>query len=152
MIVDTLENYEFLVRDEKFKKAFEFIKNISPDIKDGKYEISEDIFAGVSTYDSIPLEAGKFESHKKYIDIQLILEGVEKVAWKNVNSLIPIGEYDADKDVIFYNKPELVNDFITLTPGLFMVFFPDDAHMPQIMFDTPTKIKKVVVKLVMVES
>ena len=147
MIVDTLGNFKLLENDAKLLRAFEFIKNMPPNINDGRYDIDDEIFASVSSYTTIPLNDGKFESHKKYIDIQLLIQGSERIGWTNIDKLVPCTEYNLEKDIIFYKQPEEFFNFITLTPGLFMIFYPSDAHMPQIMFKESSDVKKVVIKI-----
>ena len=71
-----------------------------------------------------------FEAHRKYIDIHYLLSGENKIGWKPQKGCDNIvEEYDYEKDVELYSgTPE---QWIILTPGLFALFLPFDAHAPQ---------------------
>lgn len=89
-------------------------------------------------------EGAKAEAHKKYLDIQMVLEGSEFFGWENTKYLSPVGEFDTEKDVGFYQgemKP------IKVTPGICYILFPEDAHAPCVHLDTPTEYTKLVIKL-----
>jgi YhcH/YjgK/YiaL family protein len=85
----------------------------------------------------------KFECHNKNIDIQVCIDGLETIGWKPRQSCNnPNGEYNAEKDVLFYNdKPDM---FFQLTNMQFVIFFPEDVHAPMI---GDSNIKKVVIKV-----
>jgi len=148
MIVDLLDNHRKIKGFPEITEAFEFLRNLPPNVEDGRINISENIFVGISSYTTIPFEKGKLESHKKYIDIQVLLSGTEQIGWNHVSALTPSTEYNGEKDVVFYSTPSKFSNFTTLTPALFMIFFPDDGHMPQIMLNTPEQVRKAVFKIV----
>ncbi len=85
----------------------------------------------------------KFECHDKYIDIQLCIKGKEKFGWKpRSDCKKQKGEYNAEKDVVFYNDaPDMYFD---LTDNQFAIFFPKDVHAPMI---GESEIKKMVIKV-----
>jgi YhcH/YjgK/YiaL family protein len=147
MIIDSLENYIKYSSVFKINEVFEFLKNLSPTFENGKIEIDNDLFVDISNYHTIPADSGKLESHKKYIDIQILLHGYEKIGWSPVSHLSLNTEYDENRDIMFYNTPDNFINFMTLTPGLFMIFYPDDAHMPQIAVNSPAMVKKAVFKI-----
>jgi YhcH/YjgK/YiaL family protein len=84
-----------------------------------------------------------FECHNTYIDIQIVLKGVETVGWRARTSCSsPKGEYSEEKDVLFYaDAPTL---FFELHAGMFSIYFPEDVHAPMI---GEGAIKKVVMKV-----
>ena len=55
---------------------------------------------------------------------------------------LPEADYDADKDISFY--PGLAESYIPVKPGMFAIFFPQDAHAPGV---SPDGVKKVIVKV-----
>ncbi|MCE5212674.1 MAG: YhcH/YjgK/YiaL family protein, partial [Deltaproteobacteria bacterium] len=88
-------------------------------------------------------EDALLETHEKYIDIQLILAGTDEMGWKP-GSLCkkPSGEYDQKNDEqVFTDEPDA---WISTQSGSFVIFFPEDAHMPLI---SSGRIHKVVVKV-----
>lgn len=146
MILDIIENApRYSVLHEGFPKAIAFL--LHPGLKElavGKYAIDgERVYAMVSQDIGLKKEEALLETHKKYIDIQLILEGTDDIGWKP-KSLCkqPSGEYDHKSDLQFFtDKP---NTWLSIGSGQFAIFFPEDAHMPLI---SSAQIHKVVVKI-----
>ena len=146
MILDVLENaHYYLALNERFGKAFDFL--LRPDLKElpaGKYEIDgENVYAIVAKEHGRRKEDALLETHEKYIDIQLILAGTDDMGWKP-RSLCkkPSGEYDRKNDEqVFTDEPDA---WISTQSGSFVIFFPEDAHMPLI---SSGRIHKVVVKV-----
>ena len=81
------------------------------------------------------------ETHNEYIDIQIPLTGVEQMGYTQRADL-PEADYDAVKDLTLYEG--LADDYLTVKPGMFTLFFPSDGHAPGI---TPTGLKKIIVKV-----
>ena len=77
----------------------------------------------------------------RFIDIQIPLSGVEVMGYTPREDL-PEAEYNADKDISFYHG--LAESYIPVKPGMFVIFFPQDAHAPGV---TPDGVKKVIVKV-----
>jgi YhcH/YjgK/YiaL family protein len=150
MILDSLENsqqYESL--HPLFKKAFDFIKYTDfSQLKEGVIETSDP-----RLYFSISRSRGKdpqdavLESHKKFIDIQAPIIGVETIGWKAGDELMIISEpYDDKKDVMFYH--DFPTTYTKLYPGQFAVYFPEDGHAPGI---GQGDIRKIVAKIAVEE-
>ena len=72
-------------------------------------------------------EEAKLETHNRFIDIQIPLSGVEVMGYTPREDL-PEAEYNADKDISFYHG--LAESYIPVKPGMFVIFFPQDAHAP----------------------
>jgi biofilm protein TabA len=134
--------------NDNFEMAFEFLKiNDLKALAVGKYEIQgEDIFALVQEYTTENQEDKKWESHEKYIDIQLIVDGQEIMGYIKVEGLEIEEDLRAESDIIFY-KETLNGSNIKFTNGDYAIFFPEDAHKPGCAFGECSKIKKVVVKV-----
>ena len=86
-------------------------------------------------------EEAKLETHNNFIDIQIPLSGVETMGYTPRTDL-PEEEYNAEKDITFYKG--FAKDYLTITPGMFAIFFPQDGHAPGV---TPDGVKKVIVKV-----
>lgn len=87
----------------------------------------------------MPREKVSLEAHRRYIDIQLPLRGPEKMGWAPTHMLrFPRGEYDNERDVIFYGDSAVA--IINVMPGQMAVFFPEDAHAPNIGLGNHRKI------------
>ena len=146
MILDSLNNTEKAERlHPLFKKAFDYIKETGfSKVEDGKYELDGSrLFINVASLTGKDKKDAAIETHKKYIDIQLPLLGVEKIGWKPGCELqeesIP---YDEAKDIAFYvDRPTA---YTKIYPGQFAVYFPEDGHAPGI---GEGNIRKVIVKV-----
>lgn len=148
MIIDTLSNAEkYFCMHPLFEKAFEFVKSININtIKVGKYEILGDDIKGIVISEcgrTMKEVISKFESHDKYIDVHLCVNGQEEIGWKPRQKCIyQRGRYNADKDVIFYN--DTPDTYFKLTNNQFAILFPEDVHAAMI---GKGEIKKIVIKV-----
>ncbi len=149
MIADSIKNHSFYPFGPAWKAAFEFLKTLTPETKPGKRLIQDDrLFAGVDCYETKSRAAAKLETHRKYVDIQVLLSGEEVIEIFPKQELTVSEPYNPEKDAEFYRAPENAPVKITLRPGQFLVFFPEDAHMPCLMTsNTPQAVKKVVIKV-----
>lgn len=78
----------------------------------------------------------KLECHRKYIDIQLVLEGVDEMGWKPLSECMqPVSDYDEKNDIRFFH--DTPSAWIATPPGAFCIFFPEDAHAPLVNYPSP---------------
>lgn len=91
------------------------------------------------------VEDGRFEAHRKYIDVQLILSGSEFVIWEPLEQLESVIPYDEEKDMEKLSGDR--SKFIKIVGGMFYVMYPQDGHQPVCHFDQPTTYEKIVIKL-----
>lgn len=88
-------------------------------------------------------EEARLEAHRRYIDIQVPFSAPEMFGYAPVEHLShPLLPYDAERDILFYDDP--FSSTFTLMPGMFAIFFPEDAHAPGI---SPSGIRKAVAKV-----
>jgi YhcH/YjgK/YiaL family protein len=146
MIIDRIGNtHLYYAIHPRFKRAFDYIHQINVDtVPNGKHEIDgENMYALVQQYNTKLKEQGIWEAHRRYIDLQYIVQGTEGIGYANLNHLQQ-GEYDVSKDFLpLYGD----GDIITLHSGNFVLLLPEDAHMPGMAIDSPTPVKKIVVKI-----
>ncbi len=147
MIIDRVEYYNCYPYGSAWNTAFEFLGALTPGAEETKYEIQgDDVYAIIASYNT--KESHKFETHKKYVDIQCLLEGQEVVESTALNGLTVDTPYDPEKDVELYVKADSRTTISYLMPGIFIAFFPHDAHMPGVSVGgSPSFVKKVVVKI-----
>lgn len=146
MILDSLNNTEKVERlHPLFKKAFEYLRTTDfSKVEDGKIELDGSrLFVSIVSLSGKDKKDAAIETHKKYIDIQLPLLGVEKIGWKPGCELLEESiPYDEEKDIAFYvDRPTA---FTKIYPGQFAVYFPEDGHAPGI---GQGNIRKVIVKV-----
>lgn len=129
----------------RFKKAFEWLestdlKNLAP----GRHTIDgDDIFVNVQELELRPREQAALEVHNTYIDIQVVIKGVEEFGWTPRSEVKqPRGEFDPANDIGFYtDTPKM---FYTMHEGEFCILMPQDAHAPML---GSGPIKKLIVKV-----
>jgi biofilm protein TabA len=151
MILDVLENApRYLTLNNGFAEAIAFLRR--PDLKNlpvGKYEIDDDrVYAMVSKESGRKKEEALLETHERYIDIQLVLEGTDDMGWK-AGSMCeqPSGEYNHNNDVHFFKDDP--DTWLAVKSGALAIFFPEDAHMPLI---SSGQLHKVVVKVAVAQT
>lgn len=114
----------------------------------GKTVDSDQMYHIVQCYDSKPFEQTKWESHKKYIDIQYIISGLERIDTAIVEDGFTVTSHNEEKDCLLYQTDE--NAFISplvLSAGTMAVLYPEDLHRPQIAVGDPQEVKKIVFKI-----
>lgn len=165
MIYDKIENIElYKGLSDDIYAGLRYLKDMTPDVEPGTYEINPRVKAFISEYTTKPENEKGYEAHQKNIDIQYLLKGTEKIACLPVDELQETQPYNEDTDAAFYASPSSLSlhpsalghqpssvlplpSSVTLLPGYFSIFYPQDAHMPCLCMDTPTKVKKVVIKV-----
>lgn len=146
MILDTIANAErYLGLHPLFPQVFEYIRNTDLSaLASGRHAIlGNDLFAIVERVPGRAREVAQLECHRKYIDIQLVLEGVDEMGWKPLADCHQAIEgYNAAADIQFFHD---VPDAWVATPaGAFCIFFPEDTHAPLV---ATQNIHKIVFKI-----
>ncbi len=146
MIIDKLENISLYKNIPQ--QAALFIKNLSNDIAYGRQELTDTDYANIETYTTKSLNNAKFEAHKNYIDIQILLSGKEDIYYRDVSGMIEFEPYNENKDIVFFKENLEGNNYVTLDSTNFVMIFPHEAHAPQVAYEnSPQQVKKVVVKI-----
>jgi YhcH/YjgK/YiaL family protein len=146
MIIDKLENLKnYASLNPLFPKVVEFLQqNDLNALEPGKHEIEgKDLFVNIQMAKGRTPAEAVIETHNKMIDIQIPLSDIETFGYTQRDQL-PEAEYNAEKDIS--KIPDLPADsYITCTPGMFVIFFPQDGHAPCITGST--EIKKAIFKV-----
>jgi biofilm protein TabA len=127
-------------------KAFLFLKEQNlQTISVGRHAIDGDnVFASVTEDPSKDFDKTTWESHRKYIDVQCIIRGEEKIGKCPLTKATVIKPYDENRDVANYSAKGKI---YTIPAGSFIIFFPSDAHRPNITPGDNKLVKKIVVKI-----
>ena len=146
MIVDTIENLgKYVALNPLFADVVEFLKNHDlQSMEPGKYPIEDkDLFMNLQVAQQRTKDTAFLETHIEMIDIQIPITCAETFGYTPLCDL-PAFDYNAEKDITKYGdtKPQT---FVTVNPGQFAIFFPQDGHMPCII-DEP-EIKKAIFKI-----
>lgn len=146
MIKDNLKYaYNYYNISDNLKYGFEWLKsNDLEAIEPNKYILDNNIYANVQIYNT--KSDAEFEGHRKYIDIQYIIEGAELIGLTQIDKCKVTKNYNIENDIEFYEKNALAQ-YYELQKGDFMVLFPNDIHKPSININGEKKVKKVVIKV-----
>lgn len=132
MVSDRLINLPFYRGlNRNLDTAIDFCENLSFDrMTDGRYEIDgEKVFLNLSETDlgTNPV----WECHQKYMDLQIVLAGNETMDYTPFENVTDWSDFDSSKDRQLGRQ---CADFSTcqVSPGMFALFFPWDAHRPGI--------------------
>ncbi|HUU54477.1 MAG TPA: YhcH/YjgK/YiaL family protein [Armatimonadota bacterium] len=150
MIADNLSNWRRYEGLAHLKPAFEFLEGQTEVcLGSGRVEIDGDrLFALVQAYTPGPAAEGRFETHRRYADIQFVAKGREMIGCAPADQLEVESPYDPEKDVAFYALPKTFSQ-LALSDGCFAVFYPEDAHMPGRRLDSDDQVCKIVVKVLL---
>jgi YhcH/YjgK/YiaL family protein len=146
MIFSALSQSErYVALHPLFAKAFDYIRendlfNKAP----GRYNIiGEDLIAIVEQVPGKTKEMARLEAHRRYIDIQLVLDGIDEMGWKPIADCHnPVGEHSEEKDIRFFTDAPA--SWIATPPDHFCIFFPEDAHAPLV---SNSQVRKVIFKV-----
>ena len=146
MIIDTLENLGlYASMNHRVKDVVAFLaEHDLRDMPEGHHEIDGfDLYVNIQEHGAKTADEAILEYHRRMIDIQIPIGGPETMGYMPVSKL-PQGSYDAVTDVALLPdiRPE---NFITVCPGEFVIFFPTDGHAPCIA--ESVGFKKAVFKL-----
>ncbi len=147
---ETINKAEFSRQYQRNKnywdEAFGFLKNHDLDtMAVGKYVIDGDnVYATITENPTKDLDSTKWESHRNYIDLQSVIKGEEKIGVADITQLTVSVPYNASKDLINYSGE---GKFYVADPGTFFLFFPADAHRPNITTNGNKPDKKIVIKI-----
>jgi YhcH/YjgK/YiaL family protein len=128
-----------------FARAFDYIRDTDLyALAPGRYPIvGDDLFAIVELVPAKTKEMARLEAHRRYIDIQLVLEGDEAMGWKPLaDCLNPVSEHSEEKDIRFFHDAPA--SYVPVPPDHFCIFFPEDAHAPLV---GSGNIRKVIFKV-----
>jgi YhcH/YjgK/YiaL family protein len=145
MLISSLKNYRNILKIfPSLACVFDFIKeNIHSDTVEGRYDMSDGIYAVVQK--CVPKDENErfLETHKKYIDLQYVISGKEKIGLKFVDKTFQVHKrYNSKNDISFFsNKPDT---YIELKKNEFVLLFPEDAHAP---LSGSGIVKKCIVKI-----
>lgn len=128
-------------------RALVYARDVAAGIADGRIEIDgERLYASVASYETGSREERRFEAHRRYIDVQVLLAGEETIDVALERDLPVLEAYDEQRDVMFL-KPPAHAASLPMRPGRFAVFFPHDVHRPGCHLRDKQKVRKIVMKV-----
>ena len=126
------------------RDAIAFALDMNADTPDGRYDFGADCYINVMHCDTTA-ETAAMEAHEKFIDVQMVIAGEEKIYVTEKAPLHTVTPYDADRDIAFYAWDHA--EAVTYRSGEAVVLYPAEAHLPGRAVGEPMTIKKAVLKL-----
>ena len=140
-------DYIYKGLEERCFNAIEYLSNLSfDDLSIGIHNVNETFFYSVQEYVTDGDKEKYYESHRKCVDIQMLIEGEELMQVTDIRELQETVPYDENRDVILYKPSNNVSGVI-LRPGSIMILYPKDAHRSERISKQGVKVKKVVGKI-----
>ena len=149
MIIDNIQNCEkYFSLHPSLQAAFGQLQALTAENEPGRYTVDGDlIFVNHAAYTTKAHDACKYENHRKYIDIQYVLSGAERIDLIAAEQLtVTENKYEAS-DIAFF-ADHVPQTSVTLHAGEFVLIFADEAHRP-CMADgnVPSAVVKAVAKV-----
>lgn len=148
-----------LAHDPRFTAAFDYVAealNASSAVHrriggvtvgtTDRVELAGGAFALEQAYQPKARPEGFFESHRKYIDVQVIVEGEELMEVEDVSRLVVSDPYNPERDLIKYADTATAS-VLRMRAGDVAVYFPTDGHMPSLRWRGQGSVRKTVVKV-----
>ena len=146
MIIDKLENISNYPQIPEY--IVNFINGLSEDTECMRYDLIDDDFVKVETYTTKLLSDAKFETHNNYVDVQLLLDGRERIYVNSREGLSEVAPYSPERDITFYKDDIDGSDYVTLDGTNFVLLYPHEAHAPQVAsVEGVAIVKKAVAKI-----
>ena len=146
MIFDTLDNRGLYAAISPYlAKGLDFLAQTDfSTLEDGTYEIDGDnVFANVMHYDTRQSNPTP-ESHVKYIDVQFVIEGEERIDVLPLKDTTGVASQPGEDCWLNYGT----GDGLVIKGDRFLAVWPQDAHAPGIApSGRPARQRKCVVKV-----
>lgn len=120
--------------------------NVGEEDAGKKVVVNDKFFYSVQSYETRHTDECKLESHRQYIDVQILVSGEERMDIADISRLDISEEYDEDKDVIFWKLPKRMCKS-TLRAGDYIILYPENAHRGAISIEESSHILKIVGKI-----
>ena len=127
--------------------AYEFICSFNPcDYSDGRVDLGNGLYANIESYETQVRHERRYEAHRKYIDIQYMIDGDELIAVAPISELTIVEPYDESRDIEFYENNLNGMDY-ELHSGEFLILKPGEGHMPCVALNGKRNVRKMVIKV-----
>lgn len=131
MITDTIANAQrYVALHPDFPEAIRLLQSLDfARLPDGEVPCANpNIRLFIKTETLRRRETAQPEAHRRHIDIQAPVSGAETYGWIDRGYLKNSLGYHEERDIEFFDCPP--QSWLTLEPGEFALFFPNDGHAP----------------------
>lgn len=130
-----------------WRKVFAWLASTDPQAHPTGVHVIEADRAWATVSEYVPKEAASanIESHRRFIDLQYVVNGNEKMGLVKPLDAIECSPYDEGRDVALYISDKVI--YRKTAPGCFFLFFPSDIHQPSVLVGQERKSRKIVIKI-----
>lgn len=133
--------------EERCMKAVNYLTQLSKeDLSLGRHNVNEGFFYNVIDYETTGEVDKLYESHRMYIDIQMLISGEEIMQVTDIDRMLIAHPYDVDKDCTLY-EPSAITSSTILRPGSIMILYPKDGHRSMSIGHKGCMVRKIVGKI-----
>jgi YhcH/YjgK/YiaL family protein len=151
VIVDALERAEFYRSVHAgIRAALDYLsRGAFRALTPGRHAVDGDrLVAILQDYQTKPAAECAWESHRRYIDVQYVIDHVERMGYAPIGAMNIKTPYNPDTEAALYEPPaDGVASVATIHAGMFAIFFPHDVHQPGVMLASPAAVRKIVLKV-----
>jgi biofilm protein TabA len=145
--LSSADAYAPLLGCEAWRFAFDWLRRLPPEPEPGIRELrGPDLYVNIHGYDTLPIAECRYESHRKFVDLQYCIRGGETIDWQRTVNLRAVAGFDSAKDVQFY-EPGESHATLRMSPGHFAIFYPTDGHRPKQQDGRNREVFKLVIKV-----
>lgn len=128
-------------------RAINYLSQLNgDDLSLGRHDVDDSFYYKVLEYKTDGNKEKPYESHRKYIDVQMLLLGEEIIQVTDIRRLRTVVQYDEVKDCELY-YPSDNESGVVLRPGSIIVLYPNDAHRSISFASGGCVVKKIVGKI-----
>ncbi len=131
------------------KDVYDFMNKIinqEVELVDGRIDFEDGCYANIESYVTQSREKRQYESHDRYIDVQMVIQGEEYIEVSKRDLLRSAIPYDEIKDITFYHN-DVYGEKILMKPFCPLLLYPEQGHMPCITYREQSKVRKIVFKI-----
>lgn len=146
MILCTLADFQrHASLHPRFPELAELLTRLEPGTwPEGRTELDGEAFYVMTVPEARTRPTAPLETHQRYIDVQVVLEGLDTMGWAPLSACPTVREpYDPAGDIAFFEEPPLAR--FPVPAGHVAVFFPEDAHVP--LLGNGERVSKLVFKV-----
>lgn len=113
----------------------------------GHHEIDgDDIFMNVMSFNTSEPQSKRYEQHREYLDIQVLLSGWERIDFGPTGAATEPDVYHEDDDYLLCDEVAPCQT-LHMQPGMFVIFLPGEPHKPGCISEMAQPVSKVVIKV-----
>lgn len=141
------KNGEDMLKD-RVEAAIKYLSGLAVSEADAgkRVDVDEKFYYNVQSYDTKHASQCEFESHRKYVDIQIMVSGKERMDLADISRLSLKEVYNEERDVMYWKVPTRMSR-TTLLAGDCIVLYPETAHRGAQNCDDVEHVLKIVGKV-----